>query len=204
MKIIGLSGGVASGKNFIADIFAENGGVIFDADAQVHELLSSHKLTISEVKKNFPESFIDGKIDRKILGKIVFSNQKKLQILEKIIHQKVRENYQEFLIKAQKDGAKFVVLNIPLLLETKGYKCDFIVAIITKRSHQIKRFIAREKLKNPQSLIKDLKAKFAQIIKRQTSNQIRKKHANFIIQNDGLKSHAAKQVKEILKKINNS
>lgn len=202
MKIIGLSGGIASGKNFIAEIFAENGCVIFDADAEVHELLSRHKLTISEVKKHFPESFIDKKIDRKILGKIVFSNQKKLQILEKIIHQKVRENYAEFLKNAKKDGAKYVVLNIPLLLETKGYECDFIVAIITKREMQIKRFIAREKLKNPQSLVKDLKEKFAQIIKRQISNQMRKKHADFIIQNDGLKSHAVKQVKEILKKIN--
>jgi len=201
MKIIGLSGGIACGKNFIADIFAKNGCVIFDGDAQVHQLLSSHKLTISQVKKHFPESFVDGKIDRKILGKIVFSNQKKLQILEKIIHQKVRENYAEFLKKAQKNGAKCVVLNIPLLLETKGYECDFIVAIITKRSVQIKRFITREKLKNPQSLVKDLKEKFAQIIKRQTSNQIRKKHADFIIQNDDLKSHAVKQVKEILKEI---
>lgn len=201
MKIIGLSASIASGKNFIAEIFAENGCAIFDADAEVHELLASHKLTILEVKKHFPESFIDKKIDRKILGKIVFENQKKLQILEKIIHQKVRQNYQDFLKKAQKNNIEFVVLNIPLLLESKGYECDYIVAIIAKRSEQIKRFVAREKLKNLQSLTKDLKQKFKQIIAKQVSNQIRKKHADFIIQNDCLKSDAEKQVKEILKKI---
>ena len=202
MKIIGLSGGIACGKNFIAEIFAKNSCVIFDADANVHNLLTSHKLTISQVKKHFPESFIDKKINRQILGKIVFSNQKKLQILEKIIHEKLRKNYQQFLKKAQKDGAKCVVLNIPLLLETKGYECDYVVAIITNRKQQIDRFIAREKLKNPQILIKDLKEKFQQIIKRQTSNKIRKKHANFIIKNDGLKSHTVAQVKVVLKKIN--
>lgn len=96
MKIIGLTGGIASGKNFIAEIFAKNGAVIFDADVEVHKLLESDKSTIEEVINSFPESFIEQKINRKILGKIVFSNSKKLEILEKILHPKVRKKYQSF------------------------------------------------------------------------------------------------------------
>ena len=59
MKIIGLTGGVASGKNFVAEIFAQKGAVIFDADKEVHRLLDSDKSTISKVKKIFPESFLN-------------------------------------------------------------------------------------------------------------------------------------------------
>lgn len=151
MKIIGLSGGVASGKNFIADIFAKKGAVVFDADAEVHHLLKSDKSTINEVKENFPKSFINGKIDRKTLGEIVFSNEKKLKILEKIIHPKIRENYKKFLKKAKKEDKKIIVLNIPLLLESKEYKCDYILSIVISPSIQQKRFLARAKRRNPKT-----------------------------------------------------
>ena len=85
MKIIGLTGGIASGKNFVAEIFQKNGAAVFDADKEVHELLESHVEAIKEVKENFPESVIGKKISRKLLGQIVFLDSQKLKILEKII-----------------------------------------------------------------------------------------------------------------------
>jgi len=101
MKIIGLTGGIASGKNFVAEILAKKDAAIFDADKEVHKLLESDKSTILEVSKKFSQSFIDKKINRKILGEIVFSpgekGAKKLKILEKIIHPKIRKNHLEFL-----------------------------------------------------------------------------------------------------------
>ncbi len=199
MKIIGLTGGIASGKNLVAEIFAKNGAAIFDADAEVHKLLESDKSTIQAVKKNFPASFISQKIDRKILGKIVFADAEKLQILEKILHPKVRKNYQEFLKSARGEKKKLAALNIPLLLETKGYKCDYIVAIIIKKSVQKKRFLAREKNKNPLVKISELEKKFAQIISKQISNSERKVKADFVIKNDGTRADAASQVKKFLK-----
>jgi dephospho-CoA kinase len=201
MKIIGLTGGIASGKNLIAEIFVQNGAVVFDADAEVHKLLESDKSTIQAVKKNFPESFVVQKINRKILGKIVFADEKKLRILEKILHPKVRKNCQEFLKSARAKKKKFAVLNIPLLLETRGYKCDYIVAIITKKSVQKKRFLVREKQKNPAAKISELEKKFSQIISKQISNLERKARADFVIKNDGTKDDAASQVKKILSKI---
>jgi dephospho-CoA kinase len=198
MKIIGLTGSIASGKNFIADIFAKNGCAVFDADNEVHKLLASDKSTILAVKKNFPESFVNEKIERKILGKIVFADKKKLEVLEKIIHPKVRKKYREFLKKVKK---KTVVLNIPLLLETKGYECDYIVAIIVTKKIQKERFIAREKLKNKAAKISELEKKFEQIRKRQISNLKRKKHADFIINNDGDSQESVKQVTKFLKQI---
>lgn len=201
MKIIGLTGGIASGKNLVADIFAQNNFPVFDADKEVHKLLDSDKSTIAEVKKAFPQSFIAEKIDRKILGKIVFGSDAKMKILERILHPKVRKNYQKFLKQAKKEKAKAIVLNIPLLLESEAYKCDYIIAIITTRKVQKERFINREKAKNPQAKITDLNKRFSKIIKKQFSNSLRKKHANFIIKNDGLKSHTTKQAKQILQTI---
>lgn len=201
MKIIGLSGSVASGKNFVAEIFTQLGCSVFDADFQVHQLIKNDLEVIKKIKKNFPESFINNEIQRKILGEIVFANKRKLKILEKIIHPKIQQKYQEFLQECLLKKTEFLILNIPLLHESKYYKCDFTIAILTNKGLRLQRFIAREKQKNPQSLIKDLKLKFLQITKSQISNLERKKYANFVIKNDGLKSHLKKQVTEILEEI---
>ncbi|MBM5782478.1 MAG: dephospho-CoA kinase [Pelagibacterales bacterium] len=167
MKIIGLTGGVASGKNFIADIFAKHGAAIFDADQEVHNLLKNDQITISEIKKHFPESFINNEIDRKILGKIVFSNKEKLKILEDIIHEKVRKAYDYFLKSVKKLGKKIIVLNIPLLLETKSYKCDKIIAISISKIAQKQRFLSRNKMQN----LEDSTIRFYQIYSRQISKK---------------------------------
>jgi dephospho-CoA kinase len=205
MKIIGLTGGIASGKNFVAEVFAKNGAVVFDADKEVHQLLELDKSTFREVNKFFPESVIDKKIDRKILGKIVFDPKdksgKKLKILEKILHVKVRKKYQEFLKKSKKEKQKFAVLNIPLLLETEGYDCDKIVAIITSKAIQKKRFLERAKKNHPKIFAaekKNFEKKFEQIRSKQLSNLERKKRADFVIKNDGSKAELVAAVKKVL------
>ena len=92
ISVVGLTGGIASGKNFVAEIFSKNGAAIFDADKEVHLLLESNQDVIAQIKKNFPQSLVNHKIDRKILGKIVFDKKsaQKLKILEEILHPKVR------------------------------------------------------------------------------------------------------------------
>jgi dephospho-CoA kinase len=207
MKIIGLTGGVAAGKNFVAKIFAENGAAIFDADAQVHQLFESDKLVIAEVKKNFPTSFVEQKIDRKILGKIVFADEKKLEILEKILHPKVRQKYAEFLSKAHQEKRSLVVLNIPLLLEKQGYECQKVVAVIAPKSVQKKRFLARVQKKSApekhssekyNSERQNLEKKFEQIHAKQMNNSQRKKLADFVINSAISEAETAIQVKKII------
>ena len=201
MKIIGLTGGIASGKNFIAEIFANNGAAIFDADEEVHNLLESDKSTIKVVKKFSPESFIEHKINRKILRKIVFSNSKKLEMLEKILHPKVRKKYQSFLNKSKKEGRKMVILNIPLLLEKKGYECDKIIAIISTKSIQRERFLRRTKESYPENFAEEkenLIKQFEKIFLKQTTNKDRKKAADFVIDNTKSKDFAISQVKNLI------
>lgn len=192
-KIIGLTGGIASGKNFVADLFAKRGAAIFDADKEVHKLLEIDKSTIEEVKKNFPESFCNKKIDRKLLGKIVFLDEKKLHILEKILHPKVRENYQKFLHKAQEEERRFIVLNIPLLLESQVYKYDYLLAITAPIAVRERRFLERSK-------DADIK-KFTNICAHQLTDLEREKRADFIINNGGSKDDAISQLEDIIKEI---
>jgi dephospho-CoA kinase len=204
MKIIGLTGGIASGKNFVAEIFQKNGAAVFDADKEVHELLESHAEAIKEVKENFPESVIGEKISRKLLGQIVFSDPQKLKILEKIIHVKVREEYQIFLQKAVKEKKKLAILNIPLLLETQSYKCDKVVAIIVLDEVQKKRFLMRAKKTDPENFLhekENLIRKFEKIKSKQIDNLKREKHADFVINNSLTKSFTIKQVKKIIAEI---
>lgn len=204
MKIIGLTGGIASGKNFIADIFKQKGAMVFDADAQVHAILNADEDAISRIKAYFPESITDHKIDRKKLGQIVFSNTEKLQILEHILHPKVKEKYRQFLKKAHQRKVKLVILNIPLLLERKQYACDKIIAIITSRSVQKHRFLKRCKKMNGGNFaahIPQLEKRFEEIVSRQVSNHERKKQADFVIFNGLSRHHSIRQVASILRQL---
>jgi dephospho-CoA kinase len=189
-KIVGLAGGIASGKNFVAEIFAKNGAAIFDADKEVHDLLKLDKSTIEAVRKIFPESFVEQKIDRKILGEIVFADKEKLKILEKILHPQVRANYQKFLRKANEDKKEIAVLNIPLLLETGHYKCDYIVAISAPIAIRKKRFLERSQNANVKI--------FNQICAKQISDAEREKKAAFVINSGGSKGDVARRVKAII------
>ena len=208
MKVVGLTGGIAAGKNFVATIFAQNGAAIFDADAQVHNLLSSDEEIISKIGSLFPQSLLkqgdNYKIDRKILGKIAFEDAKKLKILEKIIHPEVRKKCHEFLVKAQKDKKEIAVLNIPLLLQNKGYKYDKIIAVIAPKSVRKKRFLTREKKINPINFEKeknDLEKKFEQISSKQISDSESRKHADFVVKSAISKSFTVLFVQKIITQI---
>ena len=188
MKIIGLSGGIASGKNTVADIFHELGIEVFDADAVVHNLYLQDQEIIKLVAQNFLESF-DGKIiNRKILSALISKNPSQIHILEKIIHPKIREIYQNFLEKNLQKKSNFVVINIPLLLESNQYKTDKIIAIIadekTRQDRYILRVVAELKNANP-DLIHELKNKFLMLKNKQISDEERIKKADFVIYNDG-------------------
>ncbi len=144
---------------------------------------------------------IEGEINRQILGKIVFGDLQKLAILEEIIHKKVKEKYQNFLENCKKNNEKIIVLNIPLLLENDGYKCDYIVAIIADVEIRKQRFIKREMLLKKNETEENLAEKFDKIVSKQMPDEARISKANFIINSDKNKDDVKMQVEEILKKI---
>jgi dephospho-CoA kinase len=201
MKIIGLAGGIASGKNFVAEIFRQTGAAVFDADEEVHKLLQFDKTVIRAIKKFSPESFIDKKVNRKNLAELVFNNPAKLKILETILHPGVRKKYCEFLQNSQKENKKIVVLNIPLLLENNFYKCDKIIALIIPFAVQKNRFLARAKKADPKNFLcnkKFFEKRFEQIKSIQISDLERKRRADFIVNSGLSKAATMRQIQKII------
>lgn len=195
MLIIGLTGGVASGKNFVASQFQKLKIPVFDADLEVHKLLANDQEIILMIKKIFPKSVVNGKIDRKILGEEVLDDREKLDNLEKIIYPKLRKKENLFIKNCRVQRQKTVVLNIPLLFEKDGYKrCHKTIAVIVSPSLQFYRFKSRFKSQDNGLIYK----KFQNITKHQINNLQRKNRADFIIYNGLSKSFATKQVKNLL------
>ncbi|MFT6077824.1 MAG: dephospho-CoA kinase, partial [Rickettsiales bacterium] len=178
MKIIGLTGGVASGKNFVAQHFERLKIPVFDADLEVHKLFITDSDIFQEIQEKFPDSIRNNKIDRKILGAEVFGDEKKLSDLEKIIYPKLRHKEDEFIKKSHRQRRKMVVLNIPLLFEKGGYKrCDKNIAVITSKKIQFNRFKKRFGREIDTNFIAKI---FQNITNKQINNLQRKNKADYL------------------------
>ena len=131
MKLIGLTGSIATGKSTAAHMCCELGLPVHDADKTVHKLLGPYGVAVSNILSIFGEvgSLSDG-IDRLKLGNIVFHEPVKRQLLETILHPLVVESRRQFLQACQRRRETRVVLDIPLLFETGGdVECDYVIVV---------------------------------------------------------------------------
>ena len=133
MIVIGLTGGVGTGKSTVADIFKQLGAVVLDADAISHELMRKGTPVWRSVRRAFGREILSpsGQIDRKRLGVLVFSDPRKLARLCQIVHPAVRRRFRELTrIIGRKKGTGVVVWDIPLLIEAGPvYKVDALVVV---------------------------------------------------------------------------
>jgi dephospho-CoA kinase len=153
MIILGLTGSIAMGKSRAARVFLQKKVPVYDADAAVHRLLGLGGGAVARIAEIFPQAMVNGAVDRKALGAIVFADQNKLKQLEAILHPLVRLEEKCFLEAARRRRAKVVVLNIPLFFETGGEKrCQACIVVTAPAFVQEARVLRRpgmsqEKLK---------------------------------------------------------
>jgi dephospho-CoA kinase len=172
-KIIGVTGGIATGKSFVLECFRELGFEVFSSDNVVHELLKKGGKAFDQVSKLCPKAVAESGIDRNILGQEVFSDPHKLALLESIIHPMVREAQMEFLIKTKNLQGKSAVFEVPLLFESKREKFyDFIVVTTAPHHIQKSRALARPNMSEE---------KFESIVKKQLPDHVKTKKAHFIV-----------------------
>ena len=172
--IIGLTGGIASGKSTVSKYLAEKGFNIYDAD-KIAKDISEKKSVQEEIISTFGNKILDknGNIDRKKLKEIVFENKEKLEKLNGIIHPKVIDFYKE--LKKQNTD-EIIIFDVPLLFESEIDKfCDKILVVISDYEIQLNRIVERDKID------RDLAEK---IIKSQLSNEERIKKADVVIENN--------------------
>jgi dephospho-CoA kinase len=191
MIVLGLTGSVGMGKSTTAKMFADEGVLVFDADAAVHNLYEGEAVPFIEAA--LPGTTSQGRVDRDRLSARVVGNKAALEKLEAIVHPFVQHARRTFLAKANKSGAKVAVLDIPLLLESNGAKrVDKIVVVTAPADVQKKRVFERPGM---------TEEKFAAILARQMADSEKRLRADFVIDTSKGFDAAREKVRAILKTI---
>ena len=187
MLRIGLTGGLASGKTSVADLFAQYGAPIIDADTIAHDLTKPNTPTFLKIIQHFTNDIIDNNsLDRKKLRSIVFNHPSEKKWLESLLHPLIR---QEIDKKMQNLKASYVIVVIPLLIETsRDWKFDRIIVVDTPETIQIERAIARDHL---------TAAEANNILQQQASREERLIKADDVIKNHGSRDELKAQVDKL-------
>jgi dephospho-CoA kinase len=144
MKILGLTGSIGMGKSTVAAMFRDLGVPVHDSDASVHRLYARGGAAVAPVEAAFPGVTVEGAIDRTRLAQRVLNDPDALKRLERIIHPLVRDESTRFREAAQTAGDKLLVLDVPLLFETKGHlNCDATAVVSAPADVQRGRVMAR-------------------------------------------------------------
>lgn len=169
--VLGLTGSIGMGKSTTAKMFVERGVPLHDADAAVHRLHRGR--AAAPIEEAFPGTVVDGVVDRARLGAAVLGKPEALKRLEAIIHPLVREEEEAFLARCRKEGAALAVIDVPLLLETRGEgRCDAVLVVTAPAEVQRERVLAR-----PGMTAK----KLAAILARQMPDAEKRRHAHFLV-----------------------
>jgi dephospho-CoA kinase len=193
MRVIGLTGGIGMGKSTAANAFRRAGFPVFDADAVVHALQAPGGKALRAVGAAFPGTVVDGVLNRSALREAVIGNPEAFVRLERIIHPMVRMEEKRFVARARRAGARAVVLDIPLLLETGGQKrVDHIVVVSAPRSVQIRRVRRRLRM-DP--------AQIEAIIARQMPDCQKRKLADTVVRTGLSRHHAQRAIRRLIRKL---
>jgi dephospho-CoA kinase len=142
MLVIGLTGGIGMGKSAAAEHFAAHGIPVFNADACVHQLYEG--AAVEPIEAAFPGVSSEGRVDRKLLSERIAGSPERLLLLERIVHPLVVQAELDFLRAQDEKGARFAVLEIPLLFETGAdARVDVTVAVSAPDDVQRARVLAR-------------------------------------------------------------
>jgi shikimate dehydrogenase len=192
LKVIGLTGGIASGKSEVAKIIASEGIPVLDADKVVHALYEDGTAA-AQLKKDFPEACGGKLVDRAVLSSIISGDPEKLALLERLIHPLVRAREIAFLAECRARGDKVAVLEIPLLVEAdRARDCDHVIAVEAPNHLRRTRALERPGM---------TEEKLARIMGRQVTDLDRRKKASHVIENSGSKLALQAQALHLIRKL---
>ena len=190
MILVGLTGSIGMGKSTTAQMFADAGAHVYDADAEVHRLYTQDAGAITGVEAAFPGVVVDGAVDRKRLGERVLGNPDALAKLNAIVWPRMGEARAAFLEKARAE-AQVAVLDIPLLLETGGQRnVDATVVVSAPADIQRARVLSRPAM---------TEAKFEAILAAQMPDAEKRALADFIVETGMGLEPARTRVDEIMR-----
>jgi dephospho-CoA kinase len=197
-RIVGLTGGIASGKSTVARMLTELGATVIDADAIVHELQAPGSPLLAEIAEAFGPEILtaDGALDRAALGALVFRDAEARERLGRIVHPKVGAEMLRRIAAARESGAALIVLDIPLLFEgrvrgTGGaaqMALDATILVTVPEEDQVARQMERDGCDREEALRR---------VRAQLPLDEKQRLADYVIDNAGAREETGRQVREV-------
>ena len=178
MKVVGLTGGIGSGKSTVANIFKKLGIAIYDSDQQAKNLYSKSVELRTKMISNFGEDIYTGnQINRKKLADIVFNDSEKLALLNGIVHPLLKLDFDDW---REDQTGEYVIREAAILIESGAYKtCDFVVVVTANKELRVSRVRLRDGASQNE---------VEQRVSNQISDNERLSYADFVIRNNGTES----------------
>ena len=208
--MVGLTGGIGTGKSTVCRLLSALGAVVIDSDAIVHELQAPGTPLLARIAESFGAEMIrpDGSLDRAKLGQLVFGDEAARARLNALVHPAVGQETLRRLAAARAAGAALVVLDIPLLLEGRKARApdarpapspavasdsaSEVIVVYAPESAQIERQLARDDVSREHALAR---------VRAQLSIEEKRKLADYVIDNSGSPADTERQVRELYAKL---
>ena len=190
MIILGLTGSIGMGKSTTSRMFADEGALVWDADAAVHRLYARGGAAVEPLGQAFPGVVVDGAVDRTRLAESLGRDETAFKRLEAIVHPLVAQDRAQDLAAARAEGVRLAVLDIPLLFETGGDAfVDAVVVVTADPEIQAARVLARP------GMTRD---RFEAILARQMPDAEKRRRADFLVDTGRGLDAAREQVAQIV------
>lgn len=191
MIVVGLTGGIATGKSTVARMFAKRGATVLDGDEMVRELQRKGTTVYDATVEAFGPRIVrdDETLDRKLLGEMVFRDEKLRRRLEAIVHPALVAAVEQRLAELERDGVPMTVVELPLLIEAGSERrFDWVVVVTAPEEVQVTRLMADRRLTREEALGR---------IHSQMPLPEKVKRADFVVENRGDIQEAERRVQEI-------
>lgn len=195
MKLIGLTGGIGSGKSTVAQLLVRHGWELVDADQIARDIVEPGQPALAELAQAFGEDILqeDGSLDRGLLASRAFSSREKTAVLNSITHPRIHEETQARFDAARRAGADFVVYDMPLLVDKGLHKdMDATIVVDVDAEERVHRLVAYRGLNE-----EDARRRIAA----QIPDDVRRAAADFIIDNNGPREALGEQVEGVVEKL---
>ncbi|MHB2251740.1 dephospho-CoA kinase [Corynebacterium aurimucosum] len=195
MKLIGLTGGMGSGKSTVAQLLVRYGWELVDADQIARDIVEPGQPALAELAQVFGEDILqeDGSLDRGLLASRAFSSREKTAVLNSITHPRIHEETQARFDAARRAGADFVVYDMPLLVDKGLHKdMDATIVVDVDAEERVRRLVAYRGLDE-----EDARRRIAA----QITDDVRRAAADFIIDNNGPREALGEQVEGVVEKL---
>ena len=194
MIILGVTGSIGMGKTEVGKYFIKNNIAVFDCDKEIANLYNKKDIII-EIKKNFPSTIFNNKVDKNVLANIVFNDKSKLKLLEGLLHKKLKAEQFFWLRKKIREKKNLLVFDVPLLFEKDNIKkYDIIMVLSCKKTIQKRRVLKRQGWNED---------RYEKTLKEQIPDYFKQRLADKIIKSDRGKRYVYEEIIKIIKEVKN-